>query len=139
MPAYDQELYDLYREYRQDPQDGKKRPNLVIAVSGEDVLCLPLSRTAPSNPPKPYDKWKVEVGDWREANLDQPSWVLVDDLKIFHSSAVSIRDMRGELSDDDMENVVQHSNQYSTYVARQRRRAKKQASIAAAKGSFRRK
>jgi hypothetical protein len=103
VKIYIGDVYSLYREFKQDPTDGKKRPNLVIEYDedSEDVYILPLTRTAPKTPSRPYDRWKVEIKEWRDAGLDQPSWVNVDELMVVSKTAISADDYRGYLMEDD--------------------------------------
>lgn len=111
------DIYDIYREYKQDPTDGKFRPNLVIHVEGNDVYILPITGTSPNNPPKHKDDfWKIEIENWYNAQLQKPSWVMVSELKIVQREVIEKAKYVGPLHDDDWEKVVEKSEEYNEHI-----------------------
>ncbi|MNL25921.1 PemK-like protein [compost metagenome] len=112
------DIYDIYREYEQDPSDGKYRPNLVIFADDDDIYCLPLTGTAPNDQSRHKDDfWKIEVDNWQNAQLKKKSWVIVSQLKIINKEVIEKANYIGPLHDDDWHKVVEKSAEYEQYIA----------------------
>ncbi|MEK4289369.1 type II toxin-antitoxin system PemK/MazF family toxin [Paenibacillus sp. FSL P4-0502] len=110
------DIYNIYREYEQDPTDGKNRPNLVVFVDGDDVYCLPITGTSPNDPPKHKDDyWKVEIEDWEQIPLRKQSWILINQAKIVNREDIEKATYIGPLQEDDWYKVIEKTNEYEIH------------------------
>lgn len=54
----------------------KRRPVLIVDDSEEGLITFAeITSTEPDDPPKYFDRFKVEIKDWKVAGLDRRSWV----------------------------------------------------------------
>ena len=72
------ELYLAKVYYKGTTGPYKERPVLIVDDSEYEtglITFAELTGTEPNNPPKYFDKFKVEIHDWKTTGLDEQSWV----------------------------------------------------------------
>lgn len=70
------ELHTANVYYRGTDGTFKRRPVLIVDDSEEELIIIAeITSEGPNEPPKYFDKFKVEILDWKTAGLDKPSWV----------------------------------------------------------------
>ncbi|WP_339249125.1 type II toxin-antitoxin system PemK/MazF family toxin [Paenibacillus sp. FSL P2-0136] len=107
------DIYEIYREYEQDPTDGKFRPNLVVFVDEDDVYCLPITGSSPNDPPRHKgDYWKVGIEEWREIPLKKKSWIVINQAKIVDREDIENAKYIGPLQEDDWIKVIEKTEEY---------------------------
>jgi hypothetical protein len=110
------DIYNIYREYDQDPTEGKKRPNLVIFVDEDDIYCLPITGTSPNDPPKHKDDfWKIGIEEWKQIPLTKESWILINQSKIVSREDIEKATYLGPLQEDDWNKVVKKTDEYEKH------------------------
>ncbi|WP_063565481.1 type II toxin-antitoxin system PemK/MazF family toxin [Paenibacillus sp. O199] len=111
------DIYEVYREYSDDPSEGKRRPNLVIYVDDDDVYCLPITGTSPNKPPRHKDDyWKLEIEGWKDSQLTKKSWLLVNQAKIINREDIEKTHYIGPLQDEDWERLLLKNEEYENYL-----------------------
>ncbi len=101
------DIYSVRIFYEDNTQEYKNRPVLIINVE-EDLVnfytVAEITKSAPSNPPRYYDRFKEPILHWRKSGLKSPSYVKTH--KIHKIPEDKLLKFCGELEENELIRIL---------------------------------
>ncbi|MDR2834521.1 MAG: type II toxin-antitoxin system PemK/MazF family toxin [Streptococcaceae bacterium] len=111
--------YDIYLVFVPffKTEDGKERPAVVFDINGEtyatELLPVYSQKENHIKNASYYDSFMYEILDWQEAGLKKPSYINVSNILEVDFKTMFKAPRIGELSDRDVEGLLEKYNSYS--------------------------
>ena len=100
------DIFDIYIAYASWSGGGKKRPVLILEQGSKSVTAFSIT-TQYQNKSEIIRGKFYEIGEWRQAGLDKPSYVDTNNTVTLPLSSVDVINPVGRLTDIDVINLIE--------------------------------
>lgn len=110
--AYIGEIYTAKIFYQDDEENYKVRPILVLNNTDNNFITIAeITSIPPKNPPSYYDKFKELIIKWKQAGLNEPSYIKCKN--VYNIENILLYDFIGVMELSDFINIINKINDYN--------------------------